>query len=339
MLPEPEIIDGDTSGLARSVWTIAPRFCEMRSEVLDGVGPKTARVRTLFSGISGGTESLVYSGKIPASEFQRMRAPFQAGDFPFPVKYGYASVGVVEAGPDDWTGACVFVLHPHQDRYVVPVTSLTRVEPACPPERAVLSANLETALNAVWDGAIAPGERVAIIGAGVIGSLLAAILSRIAGVDVTMLDTDPARAARADHFGANFVSVTTDFQASTIEDFDCVFQASGHPAGLATALSIAETEARIIDVSWYGSASVTLPLGEAFHSRRLQIISSQVGSIAPARRSRFDYRRRMAVVQKLLLDDRLDTLIGARVAFDDLPRKFGNLLSQRSGQCPLVIYP
>jgi threonine dehydrogenase-like Zn-dependent dehydrogenase len=335
---------------ARALWTIAPRFCEMRSEPLGTPGPAEARVRMLVSGISGGTESLVFAGKVPASEFERMRAPFQAGEFPFPVKYGYAAVGIVEDGPVDWFGVRVFVLHPHQDRFVVPVASLTRIADEVPSTRAVLSANLETALNAVWDAGVAPGERVAIIGAGVVGSLVAAIVSRIPGVELTLFDTDAARRGRADQFGGTFVHLPTGPERAqrcpeallpepVAGDFDCVFHTSGHGAGLVTALEIAGTEGRIIELSWYGNATVTLPLGQAFHSRRLSLVASQVGAIAPSRRARFDHRRRMAVVQRLLADERLDALLGTRVDFEDLPRTFGTLLTHRAGLCPVVVYP
>jgi 2-desacetyl-2-hydroxyethyl bacteriochlorophyllide A dehydrogenase len=345
---------GDVPGaseqsIARALWTIAPRICELRSETLPAVGPGEALVRTLVSGISGGTESLIFAGKVPPSEFSRMRAPFQSGAFPFPVKYGYAAVGEVEAGPEDWVGARVFVLHPHQDRFIVPVAALTRVSETIPSDRAVLSANLETALNAVWDANLAPGERVAIVGAGVVGSLIAAIVSRMPAVALTLFDTDASRASRADVFGAAFrcsmegigpdtPTAERDFASSSDVDFDCVFHTSGRGGGLVTALEIAGFEARIIELSWYGDAPVTVPLGQSFHSRRLQIISSQVGMVAAARRTRFDYKRRMAVVQRLLEDERLDALLGAHVDFDALPARIGATLAERAGLCPLVRY-
>jgi 2-desacetyl-2-hydroxyethyl bacteriochlorophyllide A dehydrogenase len=331
---ETDLPDRSLPKTARALWTIAPKFCELREEVLPVLGDGDALVRTLVSGISGGTESLVFAGKIPVSEYERMRAPFQRGQFPFPVKYGYAAVGRVEAGPADWIGRQVFVLHPHQDCFVVPVTALTPLSQTIPLDRAVLTANLETALNAVWDAALAPGEKVAIIGAGVVGSLVAAIVSRMPAIELTLIDTDPARAARAAVFNAGFA---TDADGAG-QDFDCVFHTSGHGAGLATALSIAGFEGRIVELSWYGTAPVTLPLGEGFHARRLQIISSQVGTIAHAQRGRFDYRRRMAVVQRLLQDARLDTLIGTHIQFTDLARRIGTLLSQRAGTCPVVHY-
>lgn len=321
---------------ARALWTVAPGEIEIRDEPLPALQASEALVRTLVSAISGGTESLVLAGKVPASEQDRMRAPRQAGEFPFPVKYGYAAVGIVEDGPDEWIGRRVFVLHPHQDRFVVPIAALTPVPADIPPTRAALTANLETALNAVWDSAIGPGDKVAIIGAGVVGSLIAAIVSRMPAVDLTSIDIDPAKANRAATFGAKFKPIAEVSDLS--DDFDCVFHTSGHGAGLTTALALAGFEAKIIELSWYGASDVTLPLGQAFHSRRLQIIASQVGHIPPHRRARFDYARRMRVVADLLDDARLDTLIGETVAFDDASHRFAEALARRNGSAPIIRY-
>lgn len=321
---------------ARALWTVGPGEAEIRSEALPPLAPGDARVRTIVSAISGGTESLVLAGKVPPSEFDRMRAPRQTGDFPFPVKYGYAAVGIVEDGPADWVGHLAFVLHPHQDRFVVPVTALTRVPDDIPPERAALTANLETALNAVWDSGIGPGDKIAIIGAGVVGSLIAAIASRMPAVDLTLIDIDQTKAARAETFGARFSTLAE--AAELADDFDCVFHTSGHGAGLAAALDLAGFEAKIIELSWYGAHEVTVPLGQSFHSQRLQIIASQVGHIPPHRRARFDYARRMRVVAELLDDIRLDTLIGETFAFEDAPHRFAEAVARRNGSAPIIRY-
>lgn len=321
---------------ARALWTIGPGEVEIRTEALPAIGPGEARVRTIVSAISGGTESLVLAGKVPPSEHVRMRAPRQDGDFPFPVKYGYAAVGIVEDGPPEWIGRRSFVLHPHQDRFVVPVTALTPLPEDIPPERAALTANLETALNAVWDAGIGPGDKIAIIGAGVVGSLIAAITSRMPAVDVTLVDIDHTKASRALAFGARFRRLAE--VADLADAFDCVFHTSGHGAGLTAALGLAGFEAKIVELSWYGSSEVTIPLGQAFHSRRLQIIASQVGHIPPHRRARFDYVRRMRVVTELLDDGRLDTLIGETLAFEDAPAHFADVLARRNGAAPIIRY-
>lgn len=321
---------------ARALWIVGPGTVQIREETLPPLRRGEARVRTLVSAISGGTESLVLAGKVPPSEYARMRGPYQAGDFPFPVKYGYAAVGIVEAGPAEWLGRRVFVLHPHQDRFVVPVAALTAVSDDLPPERAALTANLETALNAVWDSGVGPGDKIAIVGAGIVGSLIAAIVSRMPAVDLTIVDVDRAKRERAETFGAHFSSSSDAIALS--DDFDCVFHTSGHGAGLTTALALAGFEAKIIELSWYGATEVSLPLGQTFHSRRLQIIASQVGHIPSHRRARFDYGRRLGAVAKLLDDVRLDTLIGAHFAFDDAPRRFAEVVARRNGFAPIIRY-
>jgi threonine dehydrogenase-like Zn-dependent dehydrogenase len=323
--------------MARALWTVALDTCEIRPEPLPACGPSQARVRTIVSAISGGTESLVFAGKIPPSEFERMRAPHQSGDFPFPVKYGYAAVGRVEDGPPEWIGRRVFVLHPHQDWFVVPVAALTPLPDTIPSERCALTANLETALNAVWDAGVGPGDKVAVIGAGVVGALVAAIVSRLPAVDLTLIDIDPDKRATAATFGADF-TLLSDI-ARLPADFDCIFNASGHGDGLVAGLAIAGFEAKIVELSWYGSQTAMLPLGAGFHSRRLQIISSQVGQISASRRPRVDYARRMAVVARLMDDARLDTLIGDQIAFEEAPARFGDVLARRSGRASLIRYP
>ena len=243
-----------------------------------------------------------------------MRAPFQAGEFPFPVKYGYASVGVVERGPRELAGRRVFVLHPHQDWYAVPASAAHLVPANVPADRAVLAANLETAINGVWDGHPRVGDRIAVVGAGTVGCLVGWIAQRILGCDVELSDINPHRGKVAERLGVRFVE-----PSALRAEADLVFHTSGSPGGLLTAMSIAGNDATIVDLSWYGDQVVPLALGEAFHSRRLTIRSSQVGRIAPTQAPRWDYRRRMALALSLLQDASLDALITGESAFDQLP--------------------
>jgi len=243
-----------------------------------------------------------------------MRAPFQAGDFPAPVKYGYASVGIVEAGPPELRDQHVFVLHPHQTRYVVPGGSVHLIPPDVPPARAVLAANLETAINIVWDADVRPGDRVSVIGGGTVGLLAAWLAGRIPGCDVQVVDRNPARAGVTSALGVGFASPESPRRES-----DIVVHASGSPAGLSLALEVAAFEAVVVEASWYGSGIVPLRLGEAFHARRLTIRSSQVGSVAAAQRVRWDTRRRMALSLSLLRDPALDMLITGETDFESLP--------------------
>ena len=277
-------------------------------------------VQTLFSGISRGTESLVFNGQVPQSEWARMRAPFQEGEFPGPVRYGYASVGRVECGPSAIKGQTVFVLHPHQTRYVVPAAAVHLLPADVPPARAVLAANLETALNGVWDAAPRIGDRVVVIGAGTVGCLVAWLVSRVSGCDVQLVDLNPQRAPVAQALGVPFAQ-----PADAAHEADIVIHTSGSPEGLQLALEIAGVEATIVEMSWFGDRQVTLPLGGAFHSRRLTIKSSQVGQVAPAQRARWDTRRRMARALALLADATLDVLITGESAFEELPHVMSRL--------------
>ena len=298
----------------RAFWVTAPGHGEIRAEVLATPAAGDVVVQTLYSGVSRGTEALVFAGRVPPSEWRRMRAPFQAGEFPAPVKYGYACVGRVVDGPDGLTGRTVFVLHPHQTRFVVPADAVHVLPNAVPPARAVLAANMETALNGVWDGRPHVGDRISVVGAGTVGCLTAWLVSRIPGSDVELVDVNAARAAAAHALGVRFAE-----PASAARDADLVIHASGSPQGLELALTLAGDEATIVELSWYGDQMVPLPLGGAFHARRLTIASSQVGRVASSQRSRWDHRRRMQLALALLADPALDALITGESEFDALP--------------------
>jgi threonine dehydrogenase-like Zn-dependent dehydrogenase len=291
-------------------------------------------VRMLTSGISRGTEALVFKGLVPSVESQRMRCPHQQGEFPGPVKYGYCAVGVIEWGPTALIGRRVFCLHPHQDRFIIPIASVCILPDSVPTARAVLAANMETALNALWDLGPRVGDRLAIVGVGVIGALVAALATRMPEVEVQLVDPNPQRAELARIFGCNYV--TPD---DAIGDVDCIVHASGYAEGLSTAFSIAGFEATILELSWYGSQPISVSLGEHFHSRRLTLRSSQVGSIATVQRSRWDYKRRMQMVMRLLNDDRLDALLDGVSVFDELPQTMARLASGNDGTlCHRIMY-
>jgi len=271
-------------------------------------------VRTLYSGISRGTEALVWRGGVPASQYEAMRAPFQEGDFPGPVKYGYLNVGVVEEGPPGLRGRTVFCLYPHQTRYVVPAAAVTPVPAAVPAGRAVLAGTVETAVNAMWDAVPLLGDRVAVVGAGMVGCCAAKVLAGFPAVRVQLIDTNPERAAVAAALGVEFA--TPDRAA---EECDLVIHASATEAGLNRSLELLVTEGVVIELSWYGDRRIRLPLGEAFHSRRLVVRGSQVGTVAPARRGRRDYADRLALAMELLADPAYDVLISGESRFDELP--------------------
>ena len=298
----------------------APGRGEIREERLPDVTDGNVLVRTLYSGISRGTEALVFAGRVPVTEHARMRAPFQEGDFPAPVKYGYSSVGRVEQGPRALKDRTVFVLYPHQTHYLVPATAVHVVPDDTPPARVVLAANLETAINGLWDAAPRVGDRIAVIGAGTVGCLVAWLAARIAGCEVQLVDLNPTRAAVAAALGVEFAT-----SAAASAEADVVFHASGSPSGLALALNLAGFESTIVDLSWYGDQDVPLPLGGSFHAKRLSIVSSQVGHVAAAQRSRWNTHRRMQLALRLLADPSLDALITGETAFDELPETMRKL--------------
>jgi NADPH:quinone reductase-like Zn-dependent oxidoreductase len=313
--------------VAQALWYVGPGRAEIREERLMQLAPGDVRVRALHGAVSRGTEALILAGRVPESEFKRMSAPFMGGAFPFPVKYGYATVGRVEAGLQDLVGRTVFALHPHQSLFDVPADAVVPLPDGVPPARAVLAANMETALNAVWDAGPGPADRIAIVGAGVVGSLVAFVLKElVADADVTLVDINPSRAELAQAFGVRFA--TTDAAPT---ECDLVVHTSATAAGLATALNLAADEATILELSWYGAGDVPVPLGGAFHSRRLRLVSSQVGKVAPSHRKDWTHRARLELALKLTGKPELEVLIEPAVAFHDLPTRLPQILAPLSG--------
>jgi threonine dehydrogenase-like Zn-dependent dehydrogenase len=297
---------------ALAFWLTCPGTGEIRTERVPDPGPGDVRVRTLHSGVSRGTETLVFQGRVPESQWSTMRAPFQDGDFPAPVKYGYLSVGVVEAGVPELIGRTVFCLYPHQTRYVVPASAVTVIPDGVPAARAVLAGTVETAVNAVWDAAPQIGDRVTVVGAGMVGCSVAAVLAGMPATDVELLDVDGSREATARRLGAGFAH-PDDARG----DRDIVIHASATEAGLHRSLELLRTEGTLVELSWFGDRRITVPLGENFHSRRLTIRSSQVGGISPGRHR--DYAQRLQVALDLLKDPRFDALTTGHSDFGDLP--------------------
>jgi len=319
---------------ARAFWVVAPGRGAIRAQPLQLPQPGELLIRARASGISRGTEALVFRGEVPRSEWQRMRCPFQEGEFPAPVKYGYAVAGMVEDGPAEWRGRRVFCLHPHQDRFVVPQDAVVAIPDDVPERRATLAANMETAINGLWDAMPGPGDRIAVIGGGVVGSLVAALAARLPGAEVELIDVDPIRDALARAFGCGFATP----QRARV-DTDLVFHASGNPDGLETALTIAGFEATVVEMSWYGTGIVPLALGGAFHSRRLILRSSQVGAVPATRRARWSRRRRLALALSLLRDPLFDLLLSDEIDFATLPEQMQRLaLSSKGALCHTVRY-
>ncbi|MGE4218393.1 MAG: zinc-binding alcohol dehydrogenase [Alphaproteobacteria bacterium] len=313
--------------LCRAFWATGPGRGEIRTAPLAPRARGERLVTARFSAVSRGTESLVFHGRVPVGERDRMRCPFQDGEFPFPVKYGYASVGI------DDSGRRVFCLYPHQDRYLVPDSALLPVPDAVPDRRAALAANMETAVNILWDAGPLIGDAVAVVGGGVVGCFVAALAARLPGAKVTLVDTNPDRATLAVALGAAFATPATVRPGA-----DLVVHTSGQPAGLQTALDLAADEATVVEASWYGTETVPLRLGERFHSGRLTLRSSQVGMVAPARRGRRSHRDRLALALRLLADPVFDRLLTGETAFADLPAAMPALTAAAGPLAHLVRY-
>lgn len=326
---------GQDMTMAKSLWLTGKRQAEMRSVALGPPGPDEVLIESLFGAISRGTEALVADGGVPDSEYVRMRAPLQEGDFPFPVKYGYAVVGEIASGPPDLLGETVFCLHPHQDRFHAPIDMAILVPNTIPASRAVLAANMETALNAVWDAGIMAGDRVAIVGAGLVGLLVAFLAAKIPATEVTVVDLHAGRREISQAFGCRFMMPDDQHPAASA---DVVIHASASSDGLATAISLAGFEARIVEMSWFGDRRIQVSLGGSFHSQRLSLIASQVGHVPPARRARWPLARRLEAALRLLNDERLDRLISGETAFEALTKPYCDILTNPDTLCHRIRY-
>jgi NADPH:quinone reductase-like Zn-dependent oxidoreductase len=322
------------SASAHAFWLRSPGEGEIRPAVLDDPGPDEVLVRTVCSGVSRGTETLVFRGAVPPDQHAAMRVPFQEGDFPGPVKYGYLSVGTVERGPAELRGRTVFCLYPHQSAYVVPASAVSVVPEGVPAARAVLAGTVETAVNALWDAAPLLGDRVAVVGAGMVGCCVARLLGAFPATEVTLVDVDPGRAEVAAALGVDFA-----LPADAPGDRDLVVHAGATAAGLRRSLELLAPERTVLDLSWYGDEEVRLPLGGAFHSRRLGIRASQVGTVSPARAGTRTTAERLALALELLRDSAFDALISGRSDFRELPEAMARLADGRlPALCHTITY-
>ena len=350
--------------VARSLWYAKKGVVEIRNAPLPPLTPDRVQVRAAFSGVSRGTERLILNGLVPAGEHERMRAPLQEGAFPFPVKYGYCATGTVEAGPPELVGRAVFCLHPHQDVFQVPFSMAVPLPDGVPLRRATLAANMETALNALWDSGAGPADRIVVVGAGIVGLLVAYLAARLPGAQVTVIDPLEERRELVERLGAVFSSPLAGEVARSAgggeprapvvgltptpgpspqgggekNRADVVFHTSASEAGLATAIAAAGMEATVVELSWYGDKPVAVPLGGAFHSQRLRLVCSQVGQISAGHRPRWDYRRRLEAALSLLQDPALDCLLTTEIAFEDAPARLPQLLADAKGLAPVIRY-
>ena len=319
---------------AYAFWLRAPGCGEIRPVTLPQPGHDEVTVRTLRSGVSRGTETLVFRGGVPPGQYSAMRAPYQEGEFPGPVKYGYLNVGIVEEGPPELRGRTVFCLYPHQTAYVVPAGAVTVVPEGIPPSRAVLAGTVETAVNALWDARPLLGDRVTVVGAGMVGCCVARLLSRFPAADVALVDIDVGRADVAAALGVDFA-----LPADAADGRDLVVHASATSAGLQRSLELLAPAGTVIDLSWYGDREVQLSLGGAFHARRLGIRASQVSTLSPAHGGRRTTADRLALALDLLRDPAFDALLTGQSSFNELPDVMARLVAGRlSALCHTITY-
>jgi threonine dehydrogenase-like Zn-dependent dehydrogenase len=319
---------------AQAYWVTESGHGELRPEAIPTPGPKEALVRTLYSGVSRGTERVVHEGRVPERVADLMHAPHQEGDFPGPVKYGYLSVGVVEQGPDNWIGKTVFSLHPHQDFYVVPTDQLTAIPDEVPARRAVLTGIVEVAINALWEAGPRLGDRVAVVGGGLVGGVLATLLRKYPLGRLQLVDADPAKKELAEKLAIDFA-----LPDEAENDCDIVFHCSASNEGLKLSLQLAGDDSDVIELSWFADKEVTLPLGEDFHARRLTIRSSQVGAVALPRRHRRTNAQRLQLAAATLKDPLFDTFLSSECQFQNLPTTLVKLFEKPGGFCHVVAYP
>jgi 2-desacetyl-2-hydroxyethyl bacteriochlorophyllide A dehydrogenase len=321
---------------SQALWWTAPRTGELRAERLPPLGPDEVLVRAVASGISAGTELLVYRGQVPPD--LPLDLPTLAGSFHYPIKFGYASVGRVEAVGeavrDRAPGDLVFALHPNQSAYVVPAARAVPLPAGVPPEHGVFLANLETAVNVALDAAPRLGETVLLSGLGIVGLLVLQALLRTGVAEVIAVDALPRRRALALRLGAALALAPDDDVLAQVRartagrGADLVVEVSGAPAALGPAVEAVAEEGTVVVASWYGTKAVPLQLGGHFHRGRVRIRSSQVGHLDPALAPRWDYARRLAVAQRLLAELPLDELISHRLPFAQAPDAFA-LLDER----------
>ncbi|MEM9671559.1 MAG: zinc-binding alcohol dehydrogenase [Bacteroidota bacterium] len=307
-----------------ALWHLSERESSIRSQSLPPLKTDECLIESLFSLVSSGTETLVANGQVPAELQDSMQVPYMEGSFGFPLKYGYSLVGKVIEGSENLVDRYVHLLHPHQQHCVVKETDVTVIPEGIPPQRAVLASNLETALNAVWDSHLSAGDRVLVVGMGLIGSLVALLASQFPATQIRVAETDPTRQSLAREQGFSLYDPSDT-------PFDVAFHSSGSSTGLQTAIDAVGYEGQVIELSWYGTRSAEVKLGGSFHQQRKQIISSQVSQLPAHRQARWDYRRRKQTVLDLLQDDGWDDFLTATVDFTDVPALFDQLrLGDRS---------
>jgi 2-desacetyl-2-hydroxyethyl bacteriochlorophyllide A dehydrogenase len=319
---------------ATALYFLKQNTVQLREESLPSLKNDQVLIETKYSAISAGSEMLIYHGLIPENVAVDATITALGGQMKFPFKYGYALVGkIVDTGSGidkKMLGRWVFVFHPHQTQLVTELGNTFPIPPGVSPLEALFFPNLETAISLVMDARPVLGEKIVIFGQGVVGLLTTALLARIPQAQLIAIDPIDNRLKYSRKFGADQVLNPTakNFQKSVDQVLglpsrdqdektgaDLIFELSGNPAALNSALQLAGYQARIVVGSWYGNKKEPISLGTQFHRNRLQIISSQVSTIHPALRGRWNKQRRFELVWRLLPEIKPLSLISHRIPF------------------------
>ncbi len=334
---------------SRSLWLTAPKMVEFRTETIPPPGSGEIRVQTIASALSQGTEMLVYRGEVPVD--LPLDLPALSGSFAFPIKYGYATVGRVLDLGDDVTGFArgdaVFVHHPHQSTFVVPTNPADGPAPVRLPDDldpllGLFVANLETAVNVLLDSGIRLGETALVFGQGTVGLLIAQLLRHAGAGQVIVVDPLERRRTLAFKLGVDVALEPGSEMLERVMELtegrgaDVAIEVSGSGAALQSAIESVAVEGTVVVVSWYGTKTVSLALGEHFHRGRVRIRSSQVGRISPELSARWDHARRLRLSVELLPRLELSELISHRFRFDEAADAY-RLVDERPGNAVQVI--
>lgn len=329
----------------------APGEVEVITEPVPDPAPDEVVVRTKYSAVSPGTERLVYEGQVPDGlAADTSIEALKDTDFTYPISYGYACVGVVEEVgsdvSDEWEGRTVFSFQPHVSRFVTSTSALVRVPAAVHPTDAVLIPSMETAVNLVMDGRPLIGEHVLVFGQGIVGLLTTELLSHHPLDTLETVEPEPSRRALSESMGAEAVrsvsELEVDQESSSIgpdaSRADLVYELTGRPSVLNDAVQRTAFSGRIVVGSWYGTKSAPVELGGHFHRSRMQIVSSQVSTIAPSLRGRWTKDRRMSVVLDLLPEITPSDLISGYFPIEEAPAAYEQLSADPSMLQPVLRY-
>jgi len=297
-------------------------------------------VQTQFSGISAGTELLIYRGEAPPEMQADGNLPALAGTLAFPLHYGYSAVGEVIAlgpeAPSELLGRLVFAFHPHASHFLVAAAAVTPLPDDLPAEAALFLPNMETAINFLHDGAPLAGERVVVFGQGVVGLLTTALLSRIPLGSLITADPDPMRRATSRDFGAAQSLSPSELQGLT-QQADLTYELTGDPQALNQAISVTGFEGRVVLGSWYGTKQASLNLGGRFHRSRIRLLSSQVSTIASTLTGRWDKRRRLEFALQMVRAIEPARLITHRIPIERAAEAYALLDTHREHVLQVVL--